>query len=316
MLEPEEIGVCHSADIWLDVMHFQQTLAQSTNDDANTLPRLTNAVALYRADFLSGFTLSDCPDFDDWQASQAETLRQALASALAQLVQIHLNQASYRAGMAHARRWLSLDPWQELAHQQMMTLHLHQQAPATAMRHYEHYRQTLAHEFGVAPGPEITALYEQIRRGEAAGAQIREQEQVARVDLPAFLQGPERETDAQPDMPFVAREQELVRLQSASDGAKAGRGRPLFVIGGPGRGKTTLLTEFARRALAADPHLLVISSHANAYTGIGDPYLPWIMELNLLLGGVEAEVTGGRLALDPGRRSSMGGHADHAAPAG
>ena len=201
MLEPEEIGVRDSADFWLDVTHFQQTLLQSTNIDANTLPRLTNAVALYRADFLSGFTLSDCPDFDDWQAMQTETLRQALGSALAHLVQIHLDQGNHRAGMAHARRWLSLDPWQELAHQQLMTLHVHEQAPATAMRHYERYQQTLADEIGVAPGPDITALYEQIRRGEAAGVPRHGHADAAPIALPLFLQSQREQQSPNPSHP-------------------------------------------------------------------------------------------------------------------
>lgn len=170
------------------------------------------------------------------------------------------------------------------------------------MHHYEQYQQTLAAEIGVAPGSELTALYEQIRRGEFAGAPMRIDGRVARVDLPAFLQEPERERVTQSHIPFVAREEELARLQRALDAAKAGQGKPLFVIGGPGRGKTTLLTEFARRALADDPDLLVISGHANAYTGIVDPYLPWRAALNLLLGDVEAKRTGGQLAHDQARR--------------
>lgn len=302
LLEAETVGLHRRAELWLDVAHFQQALAQWSDAAADPLVLLTDAVALYRADFLSGFTLSDCPDFDDWQSSQTEILRQAAGGALAPLVQIHLQQGTYAAGITHARRWLSLDPWQELAHQQMMTLHVHEQAPATAIRHYEQYRQTLASEIGVAPGPELTALYEQLCRGEAAGAQGRGQAKAARVELPAFLQDPARATPDQPDAPFVAREQELARLQSTLDEAKAGQGQPRFVIGGAGRGKTTLLSEFARRALAADPDLLVISGHANAYTGIGDPYLPWRAALNRLLGDVEAEVTGGRLVLDEARR--------------
>lgn len=305
MLETEMVGLRPRAELWLDVAHFRQALTQCTNADADPFVLLTNAVALYRADFLNGFTLSDCPDFDDWQALQTETLRQTLGNALVQLVQIHLHQGSYSAGIALAQRWLSLDPWQELAHQQMMTLHVQQQAPAAAMRHYEQYQRTLAEEIGVAPGAEITALYEQVRRGKLQTAHIGRQGRMAKVELPAFLQQPAGENDAQSDAPFVAREQELARLQHALDAAKAGQGQPLFVIGGAGRGKTTLLSEFSRRALANDPDLLVVSGHANAYTGIGDPYLPWRAALKLLLGDVEAGVAGGQLTLVQARRLWM-----------
>ena len=43
---------------------------------------LAEAAALYGDDFLAGFTLRDSANFDDWQFSQAEALRGALAEAL------------------------------------------------------------------------------------------------------------------------------------------------------------------------------------------------------------------------------------------
>ena len=43
------------------------------------LDSLIEAAGLYRADFLSGFTLSDALEFDEWQTYQTETLRLELA---------------------------------------------------------------------------------------------------------------------------------------------------------------------------------------------------------------------------------------------
>lgn len=56
------------------------------------LPLLNEAAELYTADFLAGFTLSDSPDFDDWQFFQAERLRQDLASVLARLAHGYSDQ--------------------------------------------------------------------------------------------------------------------------------------------------------------------------------------------------------------------------------
>src|SRR5207248_1645955 len=39
------------------------------------LPTLLEAVALYRADFLSGFALRESVEFDDWQLLHSEALR-------------------------------------------------------------------------------------------------------------------------------------------------------------------------------------------------------------------------------------------------
>ena len=49
------------------------------------LAPLAEAAALYRDDFLAGFTLRDSAEFDDWQFTQAESLRAELAEALEKL---------------------------------------------------------------------------------------------------------------------------------------------------------------------------------------------------------------------------------------
>ena len=68
------------------------------------------AAALYRDNFLAGFTLRDSPGFDDWQFFQAESLRRELAAALERLVRAHCARAEYEPAIDYARRWLRLDP--------------------------------------------------------------------------------------------------------------------------------------------------------------------------------------------------------------
>ena len=55
----------------------------------------------------------------------------------------------------------------------------------------------------------------------------------------------------------------------------AGRGQVIFVTGEAGQGKTLLLQAFAERARAQWPQLIIVKGNCNAYTGIGDPYLPF-----------------------------------------
>jgi DNA-binding SARP family transcriptional activator len=50
------------------------------------LGSLERAARLYRDDFLAGFSLRDCPEFEGWQALAADGLRQGLAGALERLV--------------------------------------------------------------------------------------------------------------------------------------------------------------------------------------------------------------------------------------
>ena len=86
------------------------------------------------------------------------------------------------------------------------------------------------------------------------------------------------------------------------DLALAGQGRVVFVTGEAGSGKTALIQEFTRRAQAAHADLIVASGNCNAYTGIGDPYLPFREILELLTGDVEARWAAGAMTREHARR--------------
>ncbi len=73
-----------------------------------------------------------------------------------------------------------------------------------------------------------------------------------RIRLPGFLLEDAEEEPVERPV-FVAREGELARLGGFLEEVLKGQGRVVFVTGGPGRGKTALLDEFARQAMEAAP---------------------------------------------------------------
>ncbi|MBZ0309773.1 MAG: SARP family transcriptional regulator, partial [Anaerolineae bacterium] len=62
--------------IQVDALEFQQQMEAS---------EWASAVDWYADRFLAGFTLRDCPDFDDWQYRTAEQLQQSVVAALHQV---------------------------------------------------------------------------------------------------------------------------------------------------------------------------------------------------------------------------------------
>ena len=169
----EQVGLCQDTDLWLDMAQFEQKLADCQShdhaDDAicpDCLAPLTEAVALYRDDFLTGFTLPGCSDFDEWQFFQAEGLRQTLAAVLERLIQAQVAYGTIEAAIPHARHWLALDPLHELAHRQLMLLYAQTNQQAAALRQYQVCVETLENELGITPNEATTALYERIRSGQ------------------------------------------------------------------------------------------------------------------------------------------------------
>ena len=121
-------------------------------------------------------------------------------------------------------------------------------------------------------------------------------------DVPSMvlLQADEVEPSIRPV--FVARERELDRLAGSLDRALAGESQIIFIMGEAGQGKTALLGEFARRAQQAHASVLIASGSCNAYSGVGDPYLPFRDILDMLCGNLEAKWTAGMLTPDHARR--------------
>jgi DNA-binding SARP family transcriptional activator len=293
----------HSA-IQCDVHDFWQLVTANEGD----VEALRQALALYKAEFLSGFSLPDCPEFDQWQRIEAESLRHRLDEALHTLCQWHASRQEYTAAIELTRRRLALDPLNEAAHRSLMQLYAWSGQHAAGLRQYEECKRLLREGLQVLPDPETEQLYAAIRAKRLPAPPSSQEGSVPvaappvqrpPLQAPAFLS----ETVAPPRAPtFVARERELDELAAALASARDGTGQLLFVIGGAGRGKTSLVQEFARRAQAEMAGLLVASGTCNAYTGSGDPYLPFREILIALAGDVETKWAGGQIAAEEARR--------------
>jgi len=146
---------------------------------------------------------------------------------------------------------------------------------------------------GILPTESEQAKAARLRR--ETGQRL-ERELVFEYKLPQFLL---QEAEASPREPvFVGRQAELARLEGRLEKCLAGRGGVLFVIGGMGQGKTTLLQAFARQALQTHPELVVAQGLCNAFAGAGDPFLPFRQALAMLCGDVEDQWLAGEVSTE------------------
>lgn len=263
--------------------------------ESDSIGRLEQAIALYQGAFLEGFTIADSAAFEEWLLLKREHFGRLMIRALRRLGSHYEQRGEYGQAQHYAWRQVELEPWQEEGHQQVMRVLALDGQRSAALAQYETCRRLLADELGVEPGAETTALYEQIRDGTLSHQSAR------MLTPPAFLLPDDRTGDAEYPL-FVARDAELLRLNDFLNCALAGRGQVTFVIGEPGSGKTMLAQEFTRRALAAHPALIAVNGNCNAYTGIGDPYLPFLEMLDMLTGDVESRWSGGAITRDHARR--------------
>jgi WD40 repeat protein/DNA-binding SARP family transcriptional activator len=178
-----------TAGWWVDVTHFRQFLAAPAD-----LPAWVEAVNLYRADFMSGFSLDDSVEFDHWQSLQAESLRRQWLDSLEAIAEVYGHHNQPEPAITHLQRCLQVDLLRESAHRHLMRLYAQTGQRQAALRQYESCLAHLRRELGVAPTPETTTLYNTIQEMGEGGAQS-----IQAVPIPT---GPQLPTPSRPLSPW------------------------------------------------------------------------------------------------------------------
>lgn len=230
----DQVALTVRPEVWVDVADFEVRL-----DSAADRVALAATLALYRGDFLAGFTLRDSPAFDEWQFFEAERIRQRYAHALDHLTTLHAGAKEYAAATDTARRRLALDMLHEPAHQALMKLYLAAGQRSAALRQYRECARVLEQELGVAPMDETVQLYEAIRAPPSTSAASAPHVQLHQT------------APAPASAPLVGRELERTRLRAIHMAARAGA--VAAIEGPPGIGKTRLAEDLlsAVRAIGA-----------------------------------------------------------------
>jgi predicted ATPase/DNA-binding SARP family transcriptional activator len=186
MLEAETVTL--AGTLWSDVTEFEATLAAQPAATPDNLAALQDAVGLYTADFLAGFTLSDCPEFDDWQSFQGESLRRSVRTALEKIALVQAAAQDHENAIASVRPWLALDPLDESAHQALMRIYVQAGQQAAALRQYERCVEILNEELGVAPSDATQQLALAIRQGSYLSPPHPPSEPASTIPGPASLE--------------------------------------------------------------------------------------------------------------------------------
>jgi len=126
---------------------------------------LAQAFALYQGDFLRGVAVHQAPVFEEWMLLERERLRRLALQIGQQLTAYYQANRDDRAAIAICRRLLTIEPYHEENHRQLMHLLARTGQRTAALQQFERCRQLLAAELDVEPAAETSALYELIRTG-------------------------------------------------------------------------------------------------------------------------------------------------------
>ena len=242
----ETVGIDPDAPLWTDVGEFR-LLLESTKAHAHQgivctecIIQLEKAVSLYRGEFLEGFNLKDCPDFDDWQHLQREDFRSDLSFILEKLTDAYTVSREWEKAIHKGRQWVSLDRLHEPAQRRLIQVYALSGQRSAALRQYEECEHWLQVELSQSPEKETSALYQQVRTGKIGYQGIRS-EVTGSLPLVDIVNQPLIKTKL-----FIPhRRPGLVSRQDLINKLDQGAKKILSLISAPaGYGKTTLLLEW------------------------------------------------------------------------
>jgi predicted ATPase/DNA-binding SARP family transcriptional activator len=229
-----------ASDASVDLADFAVLLKEG---ESSSLSACRAALALRRGPFLVGFSLSDSPQFEEWQVMMAERVDHLTGQALARLIRDSVQAGDFLQAIVWTRQQLALEPWNEEVHQQIIWQLAMSGQSAAALHHYDICRRQLAAELGVEPQAATQALVERIRNGErdfGLGGDV------APATSPTLPAPPMRPGNGiLPPRPpvFFGRAVELSQVAARLADPDC---RLLTVLGPGGMGKTLLAIEAAR----------------------------------------------------------------------
>lgn len=196
------------------------------------LLRLQQGLALYRGDFLAGFSLPDSVAFEGWTLAWQEHLYTLARQSLHQLAAAHALRGEFEQARIYAARWVELDPYDEEAVQDLMKILAQSGQRGESLAVYNRAETLLYTEMGLAPDDRTTDLRDAIRADTAW--------HVA-PNGPGQLRLEPRYT------PFVGRTGQIVQIQEKLLDPAC---RLLTLLGPGGIGKSRLATTVAENMAA------------------------------------------------------------------
>jgi TolB-like protein/DNA-binding SARP family transcriptional activator len=135
-------------------------------DAAVAAGRWSEALDLYRGDFLAGFHAMEARAFNDWMEQEQRRLRQQAARAAWALATEQANRGAIPEARASARRAARLAPTAESSLREFLTTLAEAGCRADAVAFYEEWSRRLEREYELSPSAETRTVVADLRRME------------------------------------------------------------------------------------------------------------------------------------------------------
>ena len=268
---------------WVDVIELE-----SQPYDSLSLEKMEDLASLYQGELLPGF-------YDDWVFLERDKLRATYDRRISYLIDRLLREKRWQEVLDWAEKWISHGQTPEPAFQALMIAHAYLGDRVGVSNAYSRLEKKLGEDLDVRPSEKSRQVYENILYDQLPDISLLTPKYQA-AKLVASSQQKYAKVAERPDPDiglFVAREKEIAWLEEKLITAIDTHGQVAFIAGDAGQGKTSLLKNFGQRAQWINADLVIAYAACEAFSGLGDPYLPFREILALLSGDVASKQTTG-----------------------
>ncbi len=145
----------HSLDI-ASLINFNTGVGR---DNVESLQAIIDS---YQGDFFEGIMISGTPELEHWLHVQREYYRLQAISLIEQVAQHFKANADWNQSIYYHQRLLTIEPWREASHCELMLLFARQGNHHKALKQYQSCAMILEDELQVEPGIKTRDLYERI----------------------------------------------------------------------------------------------------------------------------------------------------------
>lgn len=162
----ETIGLFMAPDVQIDLLAFDTAADLELSD----LLEAERVAAWVDGGFLSGFTLSQCPQFEQWLDQARLHIGQRVCGFLERLCGAQERADRLPQAITTVQSLIALDPWNETHHRRLLRLLAASGQANRALAAFDRLCAELYADLGVAPDARTIRLRDQIYAGQQAVA--------------------------------------------------------------------------------------------------------------------------------------------------
>lgn len=129
-------------------------------DEEQRMALLTQAIGLYKGDFLPRSAL------EDWVTPINTFYHNQYVKIVHEALELLMDRGRFNQALSICQKAVNIDPYEELFHLCMIKCLLATGSQRAALIHYNHVIELFFDEFGISPSEELTALYREVVKTE------------------------------------------------------------------------------------------------------------------------------------------------------